>query len=95
MKVAILTPLPKVFEYRRYLAEFLFNSRLYYHIRKSYNIGIALLTIYSIVKNTAISYIAISRIANPQIAYLANPYIIRPATSSPIYRAISPPSPIY
>ena len=36
LRVVIITPLLKVFEYRRYLVEFSSNSQLYKHIRESY-----------------------------------------------------------
>ena len=97
--MAILIPLFKVFEYRYYLAKFLFNLQLYRYIQKSYSIETALLTIYSIYKSLTLflaSRVIIRSLTIPLItSRAAMSYTTSLRLLSPIYRAISPSSPIY
>ena len=85
LEIAILTPLSKAFECRRYLAKFSFNPQLYRYIRESHSIGIASLTIYSTFKNLARLYLTYQA-----TQWTANRATIRLVTLSPIYRTISP-----
>ena len=96
--MAISTPLPKAFEYRRCLAKFSFNSRLYYYIQKSHSIGTASLTMHSTIKNSALSLAsrAIISLTTPSATpRTATSYIASPRLLPSIYRAILSSSLVY